>query len=79
MSMMIEESHAPAQQPQAAQQAIILMLDPHDGNLTVQHPPQMPPEAVLHLLHVATEAVDAAVRRQNSGLLLPRKKGNGLA
>lgn len=56
--------------------AVVLMYDTVEGSLTMQYPPEVPLELVLHLLTMAGQSVDTSIRRQNGGLIIPHR-GNG--
>lgn len=53
--------------------AVVLMYDTATGGLILQYPPEVPPQLVLHMLNVAGQSVDALVRQQGNGLIIPRK------
>ena len=53
--------------------AVLLMFDAATGSLTMQYPPEMPIELVHHLLNQATQTLDAMIRQQNNGLIVPRR------
>ncbi len=56
--------------------AIVLMYDAATGGLTLQFPPELPLQLVLHTLTTAAQTIDASIRSQN-GLIIPPKRGDG--
>ncbi len=65
--------------PEPTLRAVVLMYDAASGGLVLQYPPEMPPQLVLHMCTMAAQTLDATIRNQNGGLIIPPKRGDGAA